>query len=427
LIKIQFRKNLQIAAVFLLLYTPVYSQKNFKSGYVILKIGDTLHGKINYQNWRINPLKIQFQKEFSITTYTPATLNYFEITGVDSYVSRIITKDMRPVDILTLSSEQNNKDTSVTDIAFLRILVNGTRFKLYGLSDRKDHYYIQGVNGKTDELLYKKYTDKGNMYIYEQTIFRNQLAAIAEGTGAPEEVQRQIEKSHYTEKDLVLIVRMLNGEDLITAKNAGTKKKSSFQVLAGAGIQYYSFKFTGDNPKWTRFNFANGLGPVANIALEVFSERNLQKISVRFEFSYSHLLYKGEYQASNTPVNPTQFNYNLVQNNIIPAIDVLYHFVSHENFKLYGGLGLGFVFSSYPVNEYSTKNVATGSEFARNDEITPEKFWMSPNIMFGARIRNKINLGLSTKFSGGFFNYNVTHGSSFPITLIASYIILPGK
>src|SRR5450432_1699979 len=100
----KFKRYFFSLATLLLLGVFANAQKNFKDGYVVLKNGDTLHGQVDYQNWEVNPLKIKFQHAGAVIQYSPSDISSFEITDADVYISKIVTKDIRPVDIMTLSS-----------------------------------------------------------------------------------------------------------------------------------------------------------------------------------------------------------------------------------------------------------------------------------------------------------------------------------
>src|SRR6478609_5778328 len=96
--------RLALIVMFLVVNQCMYAQKNFVQGLVVLNNGDTLRGQIDYRNWEVNPLNIQFQDNGGIKKFSPEDLAGFEIQNEDIYISRTITKDMRPVnftDVLT--------------------------------------------------------------------------------------------------------------------------------------------------------------------------------------------------------------------------------------------------------------------------------------------------------------------------------------
>jgi hypothetical protein len=430
LMKLKLKKGLPLVIIVLCCQFCANSQKNFKDGYVVLKNGDTLRGEIDYRNWEVNPLKIQFQRSGTVTNYTPSDLRSFEITDADVYVSKIVTKDMRPVYISAISAGFNIEvsDSIVIDTVFLRRLVNGAHFWLYQLIDRKEHYYIQqAANDKIEELVYRSNIDErtGNLAVQNQ--YKNQLAAFSAGNNFTDVVLGKISKSHYAETDLVQIVRLLNGEDLTATENSKSGKRNLVFVTAGAGITYFNFSFNGDLDKWNKLNFPGSIAPVATIAADFSGNRNLQQLAVRFGLSYSHLVYNGGVVANDLLSHSTAYNYKLVQNSFTPEIAVFYHFLKQKNLRIHGGLGLGFVFSSYPVNEYRTKRLDTGDEQVEYNLLNPENRWLTPNLMAGARFWNKLNINLTTKLAGGFINYSRVRGALFPLTFSASYIFFSKK
>jgi len=424
----QFTISFRLLSFFLLLDIYANSQKNFKDGYVVLKTGDTLRGKIDYRAWEVNPLKIQFQRADAVTSYTPTDLRSFEVSAADVYISSVVTKDTRPVDISVLTSGISISDTMVTDTVFLRRLTHGTRLSLYQLVDGKEHYYIQqGPDEKMEELVYTKKIEEKTSRIDVQSKYKNQLARFIAGSDDPAAVLGKINNSNYTEKDLVHIARLLNGETITATKNNKDAKQNHMLVMAGGGITYFNFKFSGSLDKYTRIKFPAAFGPVAALAIDIAGSRNLRQLVLRLGMSYSHLVYKGELVADDLLSHQTQYNYDITQNCFTPELSVLYNFVIQKNFRMYGGLGVGFVFSAYPVNQYRAKRLSNGDETVEDNPLKMEKLWLSPAVMAGARVWNKVNINLETKLGGGFINYNQVRGSFFPLTCTVSYIFISEK
>lgn len=124
------RKHLILFVLFLFVLSIssiiATAQHNFKPGLVVGNSGDTLKGQINYLNWQTNPRKITFQPDQPgkpPIQYDLSDLQYFEITGEDSYKRAVVVRDMRPVRIEEITNQ--TKDSTSTDTVFLRVLVKG--------------------------------------------------------------------------------------------------------------------------------------------------------------------------------------------------------------------------------------------------------------------------------------------------------------
>jgi hypothetical protein len=394
---------------------------------VVLKNGDTVKGQIDYRNWEVNPTKVRFKNSSSEITYTAQEIISFEIIGEDKYQSAIITKDMRPIGINGINMI-GDEEIIVTDTAFLRILVKGGNVSLLELRDHKQHFFIQEkLNNQPEELIYKKYMSEDKSHISEKAVFRNQLNRLANSyniTG----LDNKIEKCDYTLKDLRTIIWVINGEDFKTAAAVEKKKKEPMQLMIGGGAQYYSFSFGGNNEMYSPFQFKNEIAPIVSAAMDVFAGRNAQKLAIRFQFSYTQMKYNGSYEAITNLLSRTQkFTYQITQNNITSQAAILYHFVNQKKFRMYGGAGLAFTFSSYPTNIYNVYTVETGHNETTYNALDLEETWVHSDLVIGARLYNKVNLSLSTKLTGGFINYNNISSKLFPVAFTASYIFINRK
>jgi len=412
---------------FSLSFFAVNAQKKFKDGLLVLKSGDTLRGKIDYRNWEKNPAQIQFESSLGVTSYKPSDVNYFEATGEDRYESHIITKDMRPLEVNQLSGDES--DMLVTDTAFLRVLVTGSKLKLYEFVDFKPHFFIQQTGeNRIEELSYKKYINEKNGNLVEMNVYRNQLITLAVKLNASPDITKKIEKIPYKAQDIRTIARLLNGEDAAVVKTSETKSfKTKKQLLIGAGVQFYSLRFTGSYEKYAGMEFGNGPGPVLNVAYDIFGGRNEQRWALRAELSFSQLKFKGTNVVDNILDFKKEYTYTLTQVNIIPGLALMYHFVSTKKVRVYAGLGLAYAFSSYPTNTLRTKNLEYDSDITEEGDLVPENKWLMANAIVGTRINEKINIGLTTKLTGAFYNYSALGTKYIPVGLTISYIFNTAK
>ena len=87
------RSKFLINALFIAtLFVPAaHAQSNFLSGYVINLKGDTVFGKIDYQNWDRNPSQINFHPDNSSenSTYFPNDIMEFKVMD-EKYVSATV-------------------------------------------------------------------------------------------------------------------------------------------------------------------------------------------------------------------------------------------------------------------------------------------------------------------------------------------------
>ena len=137
--------------------SQTYSQKNLVDGYILTLTGDTVKGKIDYQEWHSNPQNISFISGGSgeEEKFYPKQIKGFGVSG-DSYASAEVELFVNPVEKPDKSDNDPNPETK-KGILFLRALVEGPKcLYVYRTSDGIYNFYIK--TGTFFELLiYKKY------------------------------------------------------------------------------------------------------------------------------------------------------------------------------------------------------------------------------------------------------------------------------
>ncbi|WP_315818553.1 hypothetical protein [Paraflavitalea speifideaquila] len=91
--------------------------------------------------------------------------------------------------------------------------------------------------------------------------------------------------------------------------------------------------------------------------------------------------------------------YTLKQNNLTPAVSVLYNFLRKPTYKVYFGAGIQYNFSTYPTNEYVTRGNENNPQ---KNLLDFEKGWVDGTIRVGGIINNTFDIGLLAKVGGSF-------------------------
>jgi hypothetical protein len=406
----------------ILLFCQLNAQKNYKQGLVVLSNGDTLHGWIDYRNWKVNPKAITFKKDSlseDFQKFTTNDITLFKVTGFDIYIKAIVKKDMLPVELSALTMLPH--DTTITDTVFLRTVVTGKVLNLYELVDFKPRYYIQDDSKEYVELIYKRYLDETNISLITQNIYRNQLNKYAADQKADEKLIRKIVRIGYKEQDIAPVVIALNKISGGVAYTSDYNKKSYISLFAGAGSMYTKLKFSGDNNGLSGMDFKSKVVPVITAGLDIFALRNLRDLALRLQVSYNSTEYKAsKVTTSAFPTIPGDtLEYDIKQNNFTPSIGLIYNFIRKESFRYYLGAQLGLTLSSYPTNRL-TKFSYTGKS-ATDNYLDYEKHWVTVNIQTGAVINNKLEVGLTGNIAGSFVNYSYFSGRPSMYSLWVGY------
>jgi hypothetical protein len=130
---------------------PASAQSGLLDGYIINLQGDTVRGRIDYQDWIASPRQIRFMQGETAKTYQPNELNGFFVNGdtYRSYRVHIAPYSQDPSIVVSPNWHSEAYDT----VVFLR-LVTGGRLNLYYYRDPGDvtYFFIQCA-GKVPEQL----------------------------------------------------------------------------------------------------------------------------------------------------------------------------------------------------------------------------------------------------------------------------------
>lgn len=213
----------KICLIFLLFGTIVhlYSQKDFKPGYIITNEGDTVFGQIDYRGDLYNAFVCMFkgQNASEAIKYEPGQIKSYRFIDGKYYISRKVTIE--------------NKDREV----FLEFLVDG-RADLYYLP--QSYYFIERPDKEmqilknTEKIVQPKvshYSVKKKEYIGVLNVYLDDCP----------ELKDKISKSTLEQKSLVNIAteyhnRICPDENCIVYD----KKNNTFYIYAGlaAGMNY---------------------------------------------------------------------------------------------------------------------------------------------------------------------------------------------
>lgn len=375
-----------------LLFTTIlttHGQTNYQPGSVLLKNGQQVNGLVDYREWRQNPRTISFKKEATdqVVQYGVEDLAGFIVNNQDSFERAVVTKDMRSVELRELVDQaQVSGDTAEikqVDTVFLRILSKGGKAELYELVDIKPHYYIREQQGDYKELQYKVYYSNETSGLSYRHIFRNQLQQYVYGHKEEARLNRLLARAEYNERDLMRVIATINNVQFTK------KKKSPPQFFVAAGPSYSNMKVEGPTNA-AGLDYSGSLGFSAGAGMDIVSERSLQAFVIRLELFYSSLKYEGKSATA---------TYTVKQNNITPALNLLYNFLRKPAYKVYVGAGIQYNFSSYPENVYVNGNNS------QKDYMDLEKSWLSVPVRVGGTFK-RVDVGLLVNVAGAFETFS---------------------
>ena len=172
-----------IFTLLLLRFVPVFAQKDFRAGYVILNSNDTVYGFIEYKGNKANARKCIFMKEFPgkfpTTEYSPESLRGFRFTNGKYYISKHLI--------------ENDKD----ELLFLEYLIHGKVDIFYYRDENSDEFY---------------FIDKGDGRLLPLTIEEKDVSI--EGVNYRQETKKYVGVLKYVMQDSPLVSQEAETTDL---------------------------------------------------------------------------------------------------------------------------------------------------------------------------------------------------------------------
>lgn len=288
ILKFMNRKELIFLFAFILGCSQAFGQENYVDGYVVDLAGDTIQGQIDYQNWQLNPEKVNFKKQGSSSpsSYTPLHISSFYAAG-EIYYSGIVQAEKS-----TQSTMKITKDRSfsfATDTAFLQALVMGQK-SLFHYTDRagRTNFYVSTDAGDFELLKFKMYliSHDGRLIKRRNKTYVSQLINYF---GDCEAVGEELLEVEYTKRSLVKAFKTYYScreKDKYYVHEL-PKPKLATRFLAGAG-------FT--NLKNTPFAHSNN--PVAGISFDFVFPRNFEKWSWNNDLLFTRYVAEDSYEES---------------------------------------------------------------------------------------------------------------------------------
>jgi hypothetical protein len=222
-----------------------YSQKNFKSGYIVDIQNDTIKGTIDYRNWDKSPKAIVFKNsaDSKVNIRTPKNIQSFGVAG-ERYVAGIVTVDKSGDRESDLTETENLKYK--TDTAFLQVLVDGSKSLYYLKDENSKTFFFIWQNGIFVPLEIIKFLEKGDGAYYIQTKekFKGQLIFYLQDCPS---IQKSISNVIYSKNGLI---KLFNEYYKCTQKEMLYQpelEKIKLESGITGGISITKIEFIGDD------------------------------------------------------------------------------------------------------------------------------------------------------------------------------------
>lgn len=407
--------------LFMLLFTiNGFSQNGYVNGYVVKTNGDTLKGQIYFPGWDVTPKQIQFhQANAAEEQFSVSQLRSFSITGVDNYISSVVTIDISPVDDNSLQSV----DSSIlrVDTIFLRVLVKGpASLYYYRGADQKQHYFI-GKNDAVNELIYHRYkvTQNSLQFVREDKKFIGQLTYYM--SDCPE-MRNTFDNLKYSESSMqpvfISYANCKGSSSSFIAKQDNISAR--FGLLAGGSFSSVTFKGLGfENIQDASFN--NAIGPVFGVKLDFYLIPKNKNYSLYDDLEFQPLSFTGMGTSSSSGVFFYKYTYKINVDYLFLNTMFRYYF-GQGDWKPFLNAGIVNAFKVITNSDsvITVGNAPSGQTTTRNQLFTLEG--RESGLEFGAGVMwKKFNIDLRYIAWSGFLHTEGFSSNIETIQVLAGY------
>lgn len=391
---------------FLLLFsliTPFLAsaQSNYRAGYVITNVGDSIPGFINYKEREQNPASVEFRTAANgpSQTYRIVDCKGFGINGIISYERFPVSVSLGKVSISNLSYALDT--TSVRDTVLLKVIQKGKNLSLFSYSDPiKTRFYVKEPNSSEPvELIYATYfvTEGGHTVNYDKYV-RQLNALMVKNNISTGTNQSKLKSSTYNKAYILGIISQINDQK---PQQQGAK---SARFFVGAGLNSTKATYSGSS-------VFNGPGstaktsysPTVSAGVDLFSNPNIGRIIYRAELSITQA--KSDIYAPNTDPTIEYKEHSFDSYTLSLTPQLIWNIYNSNPLKAFIGAGAAINVSSYQDNVIVTKSKYTAEPRIEKDKTELNAFYLAPQLSAGIVLRKRIELSGNYQFSSAISDY----------------------
>ena len=415
-------------SLFCIFSFPVYSQSNFKKGYIVSVSGDTVKGYIDYKDPSRTPGKFMFKsslEEKSTTYYTPHSAQKIVIEEYDMFESFEVLLSMDEIEYHNIEVDTN--PVKKKDTVFLKVVGAGDRINLYSYRDElKDRFFILPVSQtKPVELEYK--IQKKDDQLTAINTYRIQLNQVAskypDYTPA---LQSLIATASYSRTDLKNIEDKINTINEKASTSLTKKKYKKGRFFVSAGLNYSGITYKGKtlinangldkngSPAWREKTTTHSLLPAIALGYDIFFHPAVQRSYIRTELAITAIrskvnsLYK--FPSPYTEELTNKYNLSGIFVSFSPLL--IYSVYHKQNLGFYIGGGLSVRYSFYPSQTLHQNTNMQGPGYSNQvfeNYFPMKKINLVGALEAGATISKKMDISIISNFPSELKdNYNTT-------------------
>lgn len=332
--KIQKVNWISLLALSSLFTIQIYSQNDFRSGYIINLNNDTIYGLIDYNANTNNECRFKKSENATVELYYPLDILSYRFTNDKFFISKEITikksylkNIFRQVDVYNpegkFISSQYEIEGNLTFPVFIECLVQG-ELNLYYYRDKQgiDHYFIENTNKQLTDLAEEQvnlYSGGALVNSEVNHIYKGKLKSIMQDCP---QLYGRVETTKLNHKDMINLTQLYNihmspDKKSITYTKSIKPVKLSYGVHAGISNKKSENIYFYVGNTMNSYSIDALTGPLLGFELRI---RNLfptfEKMTVVINADYSMFSHKQEFKLYTNYFEPSE---NKVVSNVILA------------------------------------------------------------------------------------------------------------
>ena len=394
--------------ILLFISLSIFSQGNWKKGFIVKKNNDTINGHIEFKTINKCFEKINFNNNGVITTYFPKQINSFSI-NIDKqnlhFNSAIVKIELSDNSLSKLTN--NPAPNLVLDNIFVQLIVQGTK-NLYYYEDMKvgnKHFLIDDNNGNITDLIFKKYyLDVAQTKIGYNEQYKGQL--INHLTNCK---QINFESINVIKFKIDVLIKLFTDYNncFVNQHNSYEYKVEKSKVQFGLifGCNLSSLQFKSETDKISQSILNNSLGINFGLYMNVPLTKTNNKWAFYNELLYSSYKYTGT--GYNIYYNDPSWYKKITDVGISATYLKLFTALRYQTqrYKLKPFFQLGIV-NGYAIQSASYSNIESRFFSTTSNETKPMvDFRKYEQSLF-------LGLGVNYKKVGFEFRYELGNGMS---------------
>jgi len=373
----------------------LYSQSDFRNGYIIKNNNDTIYGLIDYRGNKANAKKCIYKKNdhSEKQEFTPTDLKAYRFSDSKYYISKSV------------------KLEGVETTIFLEYLINGIVDILYYRDDLGEHYLADTHDGKLYELKnedkefsvnYEIFTKKSKEYIgILKYLFRNSPSIVQKVDAIALDHKSLIKIAHDYHEEVCS-----NKECIIYEKKL-SKIITSFGPLIGVNVISISELGSFQEIYLDNIRFKNVIYPSIGLFYKFGMPGLNDKLYFQYEGVYSHIKLTG----TNSYIEPIYFmdyknKITLTLNSLCNSGLIRYEFPKGKirpTFQVGGFINYSFL-SDYTRN--LEVNFSSGTNYYKEEthDNPFSQFDLGISLGFGivTKMSNKKEININLRYQRGF-------------------------